>query len=188
MHPATMADLPSMRFIAHECDMPNIPDDALDRMLAFAGDCGYALVDLQDERTGIVHLVVAPSGRGKWAKEFFDAFVLWAFTSTRIERLNAAIPTWATNVHRFATEAGFREVHTTDKYKFMYIDIMRWISVCESCLSEGDGAVSDFALADPEMVKRVTGACHMMHEAGMEHKAWYIYELYAKLFGYKTEA
>lgn len=188
MRPADLTDLHAMSLMAHECDMPPLSPDMFERMLIFVGDHGYVLIDLQDERTGIVHVVVTPDGRGKWAKSFFDAFLRWAFTGTRIERLNAAIPSWAVNVMRFARESGFQETHATPQYRFMYIDIIRWMSVCEDCLAEGEGAVSGFKLADREMVKRVTGACHMMHEAGMEHKAWYIYELYAKLFGYKTEA
>lgn len=188
MRQAKASDLQAMSLMAHECYMPELPPDVLERMLVFVGDCGYVLVDLQDERTGIVHVVITPDGRGKWGKSFFDAFLRWVFTETRLERLNAAIPSWAANVIRFAQEAGFREVYSTGHHKFMDMDIMRWVSTCGACLAEGAGAVSDFKMADAEMVKRITGACHMMHEAGMEHKAWYIYELYAKLFGYKTEA
>ena len=88
---------------------------------------------------------------------------------------------------KFGEDAWFLTVATTDAYTFTMCDVMRWMSMDPECLDAGKHAESDYSLADRKMVQRVAGACSMMHEAGMEHKAWYTYQLYAKLFGYKAE-
>jgi hypothetical protein len=65
--------------------------------------------------------------------------------------------------------------------------LMRWMAKDPVCLVLGAESASDYEFADQEMVKRVHGACDLMREGDMPHKAWYIHNLYAKLFGYKAE-
>lgn len=188
MRVAIGSDLEAMQAISGACGLPPLSPDTLDRCLGFIGDHGYFLLDMQDLKTAIVHTAITPHGRGWWGNQFFQAFLRWAFTATRVERINACIPVGDRHIKRFGLEAGMRSVTETDTYTFLDIDILRWVSRSDECLQEGVSAVSDYPLADAEMVKRVSGVCSMMHETGMEHKAWYIYELYAKLFGYRVEA
>ena len=185
MRPATENDLVFMNLISQDCGLPVLPDDVLERCIGYVGDYGYFILDMQDSANAIVHTAVSESGRGVWGATFFKAFLRWAFTSTRLERINASIPSRHKRVKRFGTEAGMRVVHTTPDYIYLDIDLFRWMAHDPQCLQ---GATSDYVLADKEMVDRVIGACAMMSAAGMEHKAWYVYELYAKLFGYKVEA
>lgn len=188
MRPATVNDLGFMSLVARQCGLPKLPGDLLDRCLGFVGDNGYFLLDMQDDRTAIAHVAITPGGRGWWANKFFSAFLNWAFTATRIERINAMVPRADKHVKRFGLGAGMRVVAETPCFTFLDIDILRWMALSDECLQEGKAADSGYEFSDLEMIKRISGACSLMHEAGMEHKAWYVYELYAKLFGYRTEA
>lgn len=187
MRRATANDYPFFRLVAEECSMEPIPEERLEAALCFVGEHGYFVIDVQSETEGIVHVAILPQGRGKWAAGFFREFIRWSFTSTRVERLNAAIPKPAKNVKRFAIDAGFVVIGETRDYTYLRIDMLGWIFADDACLNAGPFAHSDYPFADQEMVRRVTGACAMMHEAGMEHKAWYLYVLCAKLFGYMVE-
>ena len=184
---ASGADYGRINQIASACGLDPLGADVLDSSIAYIGEHGYFLLDMQDMTNTIAHVVILKSGRGAWAKKALTEFLDLVFTSTRIDRINIAVPSAYRQVRRFAADGGFRLVHKTDAYAFMDMDIMRWMCVSDACLANGSSASSDFVLADQEMVKRVTGACAMMHESGMEHKAWYIYKLYAKLFGYRVE-
>lgn len=185
MRPATVNDLAFMNLVSEDCGLPALSDDVLERCIGYIGDHGYFILDMQDSTNAIVHTAITSEGRGVWGAAFFKAFLRWAFTSTRLERINAFIPVGDRHVKRFGIEAGMRVVHTTLDYVYLDIDLFRWMAWDDGCLQGGG---SDYARADQEMVRRVIGACAMMSAAGMEHKAWYIYELYAKLFGYKVEA
>ena len=187
MRQANQSDYAFINHVASKCGLEPLSEDILDSSIVYIGEHGYFLLDVQDMTNAIAHVVMLKQGRGVWAKDALKAFLDLVFTSTRIDRINIAIPVGYRQVKRFASDGGFRLVHKTDAYAFMDMDIMRWMCVSDSCLAAGEAAESDFGLADQEMVKRITGACSMMHEAGMEHKAWYVYKLYAKLFGYRAE-
>lgn len=188
MRQATVNDLNFIGLVAKHCGLPSLPDDAIERCLVFVGESGYFLLDMQDDHTAIVHVAIIPEGRGWWANKFFKAFLAWAFTATRLERINAMVPRSDKHVKRFGLEAGMRVVAETPRFTFLDIDILRWMAYSDECLQEGKADDPGYEFSDPEMIKRISGACSLMHEAGMEHKAWYVYELCAKLFGYRTEA
>jgi hypothetical protein len=184
MRQATLSDLEDMETTARECGLPKLDPDVLVRCLGYVGEHGCFILDLQDSTHAIVHVAIRPKGRGKWAAGFFRSLLKWAFTETRLEEINAMVPVGNRHVIRFGTDAGMRVVHTTDTHAYLSIGLLRWMACEDECLQGGG---SDYAHADQEMVRRVIGACAMMAGSGMEHKAWYVYELYAKLFGYKVE-
>jgi hypothetical protein len=185
MRPANEFDYGFMLFVSHECDLPPLEHDVLERCLGYIGEHGYFILDMQDDTHAIVHAAILPQGRGKWANGFFRSMLKWAFTATRLEEINALIPVGDRHVIRFGTDAGMQVVHATGAYTYLSIGLLGWMASEGECLQGGG---SDYERADQEMVSKVIGACAMMSSAGMNHKAWYVYELYAKLFGYKVEA
>ncbi len=185
MRQATVEDFPAMAGLAAECGIPALADEVVAGCLGYVGEHGYFILDPQDDTHAIVHVVIRPEGRGKWAKGFFRAMLKWAFTATRLEEISARIPVEDRHVIRFGTDAGMQVLHATGGYTYLGIGLLRWMACEDDCLQSGG---SDYKLADQEMVRRVVGACAMMSASGMAHKAWYVYELYAKLFGYKVEA
>ena len=187
MRQATCDDYTTVNAILDRNGQAPLSGSDMDALLIFIGDHGHFILDPQDSTTAILHATIDKSARGKWAASFMRAFLRWAFTYTRIERINTSFPISLRSVKRFGIESGFHVTRETNQNVFMSIDILKWLSICDDCLEQGAHAESDFAMADNEMVKRVAGACSMMHESGMEHKAWYLYQLYAKLFGYRAE-
>ena len=187
MRPATTEDYSSIDKISDECGLPRIPITCLENTISYVGDYGYFVLDSQDDTNAIIHVAVTEDGRGYWADMFFKTFVRWVFTSTRVERINAFIPAQDKHIRRFATNVGMRLLGETPMHAFYEINLIGWMFYDARCLEEGDHADSDYKFADHEMIKRVTGACALMVEGGMEHKAWYVHQLYAKLFGYKAE-
>ena len=187
MRQATEDDLGVMDVISAQCDLPPLPRDVLDTCLAFIGEHGYIILDPLNSAQGIIHVTVAPRGRGKWGKDFFRAAIRWLFTTTRVENVLAAIPETDQHVVFFAMDSWFRVVYNSGTHSYVNLDLLRWIAMDPVCLELGDGDASDYELADRHMIKRVRGAAKLMQEAGMPHKAWHIHNLYAKLFGYKAE-
>lgn len=187
MRPATPDDLGVIDAINSQCSLPEAPRDVLETCLGFIGDHGYIVFDMQDSTHCIAHATIAKSGRGEWGRELFRRALRWLFTATKVECVRSMVPAGNPHAVKFGEDAWFMTVATTDTYTFTMCDVTRWMSMDPECLEAGKHAESGYSLADPEMVKRVAGACSMMHEAGMEHKAWYTYQLYAKLFGYKAE-
>ena len=187
MRQAGTDDLGVIDAISHQCGMASVAHNIIEGCLVFIGEHGYVIVDPMDESHGIPHVAVTPRGRGKWGKQFFNAFLRWVFTHTRIETLAAMIPMQDSHVVNFATNSWFKVAGRTPTHTYLHVDMLAWMAQDPECLLCGEGATSDFAYTDPEMVKRVTGACRLMRQAGMDGKAWYIYQLYAKLFGYKAE-
>lgn len=187
MRHATHDDVDAINEIGKRCGMQPLPADILETCLAFVGEHGYIILDMQDSTHCIAHATVAPEGRGKWSIDLMKSCIRWLFTSTKVECIRAIIRVDQKNVIAYATDTGFKVMGKTRDNVFMMCDIFTWMINDPECLARGGHAGSDFPYSDPEMVKRVTGACTLMHEAGMEHKAWYIYQLYAKLFGYKAE-
>lgn len=187
MRYAGQGDVDEMNEIARELGLPELSAEKIMECICYIGEHGYFILDMQDYTNGIVHVAIRKAGRGKWANIFFRSFLRWAFTHTRVERINAAIPIERTNVKMYAMHNWFINAYRTEDFAYVYIDICRWMMMDPECLTEGIDSRSSYKYADHEMVCRVSGACAMMHDAGMEHKAWYVYELYAKLFGYVAE-
>ena len=187
MRQATEDDLGVLDVISAQCDLDPLPRNVLDTCLVYLGEHGYILADPLDVAHCIIHVTIAPRGRGKWGKDFFRDAIRWLFTETRVENIIAAIPEKDQHVVFFAMDAWFRVVYNSSSHSYVNLDLMRWIAKDPECLVLGAEGFSDYDLADQEMVKRVNGACEMMRLGKMPHKAWYIHNLYAKLFGYKAE-
>ena len=187
MRQATEDDLGVMDVITAQCGLPPLPRDLFNGCLAFIGEHGHIILDPLNNAQGIIHVTVAPKGRGKWGKDFFRAAIRWLFTSTRVENILAAIPEEDQHVVFFAMDSWFRVVYNSGTHSYVNLDLLRWVAKDPLCLVFGEEGFSDYELADQHMVKRVFGACKMVREAGMPHKAWHIHNLYAKLFGYKAE-
>jgi hypothetical protein len=187
MRQANVDDIGVIQAMSLQAGVGVPPDSLFEKCLVYIGDHGFIIFDIMDDANCIAHVTVTKGGRGRWSRELFQSACRWAFTSTRIEMIRGAVPNENRPAIRLGEDAWFVTEYVTEKFTHTHLDIFRWIIMDQECFERGASAASDFEFADNEMIRRMAGACMLMREAGMEHKAWYIYQLYAKLFGYKAE-
>jgi hypothetical protein len=185
MRQASADDIGVLDAIAHRAGQPSLPTGVLDTCIVCLGEHGFVIADPMDEALVSIHVTLDPEGRGKWGKEFFGDCLRWLFTHTRVEGMVAQIPAKDKHVVAFAVDSWFHVVCRTEKFTYVGMDLLWWLSNDPGCATEADE--SDYLFYDQKLVARVHGVCKMMEEAGMPAKAWYIHNLYAKLFGYKAE-
>jgi hypothetical protein len=187
MRQASVDDIGILDELARRAGLPPLPAETLDTCIVCLGEHGFILLDPITDAMGIIHVTVAPTGRGKWAKEFFGDCIEWLFTHTRVETIVSQIPRNHKHVTRFAVEAGFRVMCKTKEFSYVILDIATWALGDKSLALFSEYQPDDYVFADIEAIRGVSGACKLMKQADMPGKAWYIHNLYAKLFGYKAE-
>ena len=183
MREANSEDLGRINEIAEICGLCEVTPEMFASSFVYIGESGYVIVDSMDLATGIPHIAILPSGRGRWAIGFVKMFTRWIFTATSTERLIATIPAGNDNIVLFCKWCGFVETAKSPRFTYLQMDMLSWFNTYEYS-EHGD---APYEYADVCMEENVNGACVLMRRNGLDEKAWYIYTLYAKLFGYKVE-